>query len=90
MTFKKSSGGFKSKNTKTTKVKKVKKPRPSLKTRFSYKEPDTLVRFLTPEGKIVSQRISRLNAKQQRILTREVKRARNLALLPFTHRVVNF
>jgi ribosomal protein S18 len=51
---------------------------------FDYKDIETLRKFISPEsGKIVPARISRLNAKQQRSLTKAVKRARILALLPF-------
>ena len=35
-------------------------------------------------GKIVPRRITGLSAKQQRDLTRAIKRARNIALLPYT------
>lgn len=50
--------------------------------KFDYKDVETLQGFLTPGGRIVAARVSRLNAKQQRQLAREVKRARQLALLP--------
>ncbi|PIT99765.1 MAG: 30S ribosomal protein S18 [Bdellovibrionales bacterium CG10_big_fil_rev_8_21_14_0_10_45_34] len=49
---------------------------------FDYKDPVTLFRFLTEGGKIVPSRISKLSAYQQRMLTRAVKKARNVALLP--------
>ena len=49
---------------------------------FDYKDVETLQNFLTPGGRIVAARVSRLNAKQQRQLATEVKRARQLALLP--------
>ena len=51
---------------------------------IDYKKPDVLVRFVTERGKIVPRRISKFNASQQRALAREVKRARMVALLPFT------
>ena len=51
---------------------------------FDYKDPQQLRIFLTDRGKIVPRRISGLSAKQQRQLTLAVKRARNIALLPFT------
>ena len=40
--------------------------------------------FITDRGKITPRRINGLNAKQQRDLTRAIKRARNIALLPYT------
>lgn len=51
---------------------------------FDYKDPQTLKHFLTERGKIVPRRISGLTAKQQRELTRQIKLARKIALLPFT------
>ncbi len=51
---------------------------------FDYKDPQQLKYFITERGKIVPRRISGLTAKQQRRLTTAVKRARILALLPFT------
>jgi small subunit ribosomal protein S18 len=52
--------------------------------RFDYKDPQQLRHFITDRGKIVPRRISGLTAKQQRNLTRAIKRARNIALLPYT------
>ena len=51
---------------------------------FDYKDPQTLRHFITERGKIVPRRISGLSAKQQRALTRAIKRARVIALLPYT------
>lgn len=51
---------------------------------FDYKDPQQLRYFLTDRGKIAPRRISGLTAKQQRQLTRAIKRARNLGLLPYT------
>lgn len=51
---------------------------------IDYKDPKTL-RFLTTEkGKIIPRRISGTCAKHQRTLTTAIKRARQLALLPYT------
>ena len=52
--------------------------------KFDYKDPQQLRHFITDRGKIVPRRISGLSAKQQRALTRAIKRARNIALLPYT------
>lgn len=52
--------------------------------RFDYKDPQQLKHFITERGKIVPRRITGLTAKQQRDLTRAIKRARNIALLPYT------
>ncbi len=51
---------------------------------FDYKDPQTLRHFITERGKVVPRRISGLSAKQQRALTRAIKRARMIALLPYT------
>lgn len=51
---------------------------------FDYKDPQQLRFFITERGKVVPRRISGLTARQQRELTVAIKRARNIALLPFT------
>lgn len=51
---------------------------------FDYKDPQTLKHFISERGKIVPRRISGLTAKQQRALTRAIKRARMISLLPYT------
>jgi small subunit ribosomal protein S18 len=51
---------------------------------LDYKEPDILRGFITERGKIIPRRISGNCAKHQRQLTTAIKRARNIALLPFT------
>lgn len=49
-----------------------------------YKQYEKLKRFLTERGKILPRRISGNCAKHQRQLTWAIKRARIMALLPFT------
>ena len=51
---------------------------------IDYKDVSTLRRFLTERGKIRSRRKTGTCAKHQRLLAKAVKRARHLALLPFT------
>lgn len=51
-----------------------------------YKDINLLKRFVTSYGKLVSKRRSGNCAKHQRIVTRAVKRARFLALLPYTRK----
>jgi small subunit ribosomal protein S18 len=51
---------------------------------IDYKDVGTLRRFLTDRGKIRSRRKTGTCAKHQRRLAIAVKRARHLALLPFT------
>jgi len=50
---------------------------------IDYKDIYLLKRFITENGKIVPSRITGTKAKYQRKLTIAIKRARNLALLPF-------
>lgn len=50
----------------------------------SYKDVKTLRRFVTEQGSILPRSKSGLTQKVQRKLAREVKRARHLAMLPFT------
>ncbi len=54
---------------------------------FSYKNYETLRRFITTQGSILSRSETRLTQKQQRGLAKAIKRARHLALLPFTQTV---
>ena len=53
---------------------------------FDYKDVDRIRNFLAPSGKILARRQTGLDAKQQRRLSRAIKRGRFLALLPFTQR----
>jgi len=50
---------------------------------LTYKRPEELRRYMNRLGKILPRRVSRLCAKHQRVLSREIKRARNMALLPY-------
>jgi small subunit ribosomal protein S18 len=50
---------------------------------IDYKNVDLLRKFITEQGKILPRRITRLNAKQQRSITRAIKQARVLGSLPF-------
>ena len=49
-----------------------------------YKDVPRLRKFITERGKILPRRISGNCAHHQRQLTVAIKRARNIALLPFT------
>lgn len=51
---------------------------------IEYKDIAKLRKYVTERGKILPRRISGTCAKHQRELTSAVKRARNIALLPFT------
>ncbi|MCF6344508.1 MAG: 30S ribosomal protein S18 [Devosiaceae bacterium] len=52
-------------------------------SKIDYKDVRLLQRYISERGKIVPSRISAVSAKKQRELAKAIKRARNLALLPF-------
>ena len=56
--------------------------------KLDYKQFDMLRRYVTDAGKIRPRRQTGACAKHQRALAREVKRARHLALLPYSGEVL--
>lgn len=50
-----------------------------------YKDTVMLSRFLSERGKILSRRLTGLNAYNQRKLSKAIKRAQNLGLMPFSN-----
>jgi small subunit ribosomal protein S18 len=50
---------------------------------IDYKDTDLLRKFISERGKILPRRVTGTSAKYQRQLTRAIKRARTMALLPF-------
>ncbi len=53
-------------------------------TEIDYKDIETLKNYVTETGKIVPSRITGTSAKYQRQLSKAIKRARYLALLPYS------
>ncbi|MFB9279285.1 30S ribosomal protein S18 [Cohnella cellulosilytica] len=53
-------------------------------THVDYKELDLLRKFISERGKILPRRVTGTKAKYQRMLTVAIKRARQMALLPYT------
>jgi small subunit ribosomal protein S18 len=53
---------------------------------IDYKDVDLLRKYITERGKIFPRRITGFTAKQQRELTKSIKRARQMALLPYVNR----
>ncbi|GGV19988.1 30S ribosomal protein S18 [Streptomyces spectabilis] len=67
------------------------KPRPNPLDRagvtyIDYKDTELLRKFLSDRGKIRSRRITRVTSQQQRQLSRAIKNAREMALLPYASR----
>ena len=52
--------------------------------KIDYKDVKLLQRYISERGKIVPSRITAVSAKKQRELARAIKRARFLALMPYT------
>ncbi|BAV94182.1 30S ribosomal protein S18 [Ichthyobacterium seriolicida] len=50
---------------------------------IDYKDPDFLMKFLNEQGKILPRRLTGNSLKFQRRVSRAVKRARFLSLLPY-------
>lgn len=48
-----------------------------------YKDPEFLLKFLNEQGKILPRRVTGTSLKFQRKVTKAIKRARHLALLPY-------
>jgi small subunit ribosomal protein S18 len=53
-------------------------------THIDYKDTETLKKFISERGKILPRRVTGTSAKYQRMLTVAIKRARQIALLPYT------
>lgn len=51
---------------------------------IDYKDVDLLSQFITERKKILPRRSTGLNAKEQRQISQAIKRARFMALLPYT------
>ena len=53
------------------------------KNKIDYKDVELLKRFISANGKIIPRRVTGTSAKYQRKLARAIKRARQMALLPY-------
>ena len=54
-------------------------------THIDYKDVELLKRFISERGTILPRRVTGTSAKYQRTLTKAIKRARIMALLPFVN-----
>ena len=53
---------------------------------FNYIDTDKLGQYITDQGKILPKRITGLTTKKQKEITRQIKKARLLALMPFVNK----
>ena len=58
------------------------KPRSLTPEEFPFTAPQMMNRYVTDTGKILPRKYTHLSAKQQRAITRTLKRSRNLLLAP--------
>ena len=54
-----------------------------LNKKIDYKDINLLKLFVTEQGKILPRRATGVTVQQQRKLAKAIKRARNIAILPF-------
>ena len=66
-----------------TKRKKYSRFKKSVIKYIDYKDPEFLKKFLNEQGKILPRRITGTSLKYQRRVAQAVKRARQIALLPY-------
>jgi small subunit ribosomal protein S18 len=64
-------------------MKTPKKVKRTVNEYIDYKNAKLLQKFITDQGKIIPRRITGLSAKQHREVVRAVKKARQIAILPF-------
>ena len=67
---------------------KNKKAKRVIEEYIDYKDSKKLQKFISDQGKIIPRRITGLSAKQHRELVRAIKRARQIAILPFVSEAV--
>lgn len=53
---------------------------------IEYTDVDLLSQYINEQGKILPRRITGLSSKQQKRITKSIKRARMLSLLPFSNK----
>ena len=58
---------------------------PAPRSTIDYKNTKLLIKFISPQGKILPRRATGLTAKQQRVMASAIKRARMSGLLPFVN-----
>lgn len=53
---------------------------------FNYISIDILTQYVTEQGKILPKRVTGLTTKKQKEITKQIKKARILSLMPFINR----
>lgn len=53
---------------------------------LNYTNIDLLTQYITEQGKILPKRITNLSNKEQRKITKDIKKARILSLIPFINK----
>jgi small subunit ribosomal protein S18 len=67
---------------------KNKKARRVIDEYIDYKDGKKLLKFISDQGKIIPRRITGLSANQHRELVQAIKRARQIAIIPFVSEAV--
>lgn len=67
---------------------KSKRAKRVLEEYIDYKDAKKLQKFVTDQGKIIPRRITGLSAKQHRELVTAIKRARQIAIMPYISEAV--
>ena len=73
--------------TKKTRIPRERMTKEKINFVISYKNYENLARFMNDRAKVLGRKRTGIPAKQQRRISREIKRARILGLLPFSSRV---
>ena len=73
-------------NIETNKTKKYCRFKKSGIKYIDYKDADFLLKFVNEQGKILPRRVTEACAKHQRHIAQQIKKARAIALLPYTNK----
>ena len=72
-------------DTTVTKASKKKEPKDEKQNpKIDFRNPISLARYVSDRGKIIPRRLTGVDAVTQRLISREVKRARQIALMAYT------
>lgn len=52
-------------------------------SKIDYKDANTMKSFISERGKILPRRVTGATAEQQRVIAKHIKRARQIAILPY-------